>query len=69
MQHVYIPAVYHSYASLQEFWTYPQVQFVSQLQHLSSSQGAELLVLIVEVFLKGWIINLYKNKCQYRPQH
>lgn len=38
--------------------SHPQVQLLPQLNHLSSVQAAELLVLVVEVLLKGWVINL-----------
>lgn len=38
--------------------THPQVQFLSQLNDLRSVQAAELLVLVVEVFLKRRVVNL-----------
>lgn len=38
--------------------TNPQVEFVSQLHYLYSSQAVELFVLIVEVLLKRRVIDL-----------
>lgn len=38
--------------------TYPQVEFVSQLKHLGACQAEKLLMLVVEVPLKRWVVNL-----------
>lgn len=46
--------------------SHPQIQLLSQLNHLSSFQAAELLVLVVEVLLKGRVINLQKQQLQQK---
>ena len=45
--------------------THPEVQLVSQLQHLGGGQAVELFVLVVEVPLEGRIVNLQKGCTVY----
>lgn len=39
----------------------PEVEFVSQLHHLSSGQAVELFMLVVEVLLERRVVDLRKG--------